>query len=379
MVLSDDVDPNADIKVTFDNHQIVTFDKKTILGIRSQMDFGENSFIGGTALYYNQSVVNEKVEVGYEPMRNFIWGLNGRMQREIPFLTRAFDRLPIIETDKASRISFEGEFAQILPNPNPINNSATGDRNGVAFIDDFEGSKRTTTIPILRRFWKESSAPIDLYSRKSLNQRKRANLRWFNPFMQVRTKDIWPNLSTSIQAQNETTDIMVLQYDKKDYQINMSNDSLWSGIITPFYSGDYDQTQTKFFEIWIKGDEGTLSIDLGQISEDRDGNGVLNTEDIPVGGLIGDGILDDEEDIGIDGCSDSYENGWGGCLSKEGLSYAEYKELGEVELINTSNDVEETTRTETIGNIMRVALIIPRSMALRAMLWMLAGIQIQRI
>ena len=341
VVLSDDVDPNADIKVTFDNHQIVTFDKKTILGIRSQMDFGENSFIGGTALYYNQSVVNEKVEVGYEPMRNFIWGLNGRMQREIPFLTRAFDRLPIIETDKASRISFEGEFAQILPNPNPINNSATGDRNGVAFIDDFEGSKRTTTIPILRRFWKESSAPIDLYSRKSLNQRKRANLRWFNPFMQVRTKDIWPNLSTSIQAQNETTDIMVLQYDKKDYQMNMSNDSLWSGIITPFYSGDYDQTQTKFFEIWIKGDEGTLSIDLGQISEDRDGNGVLNTEDIPVGGLIGDGILDDEEDIGIDGCSDSYENGWGGCLSKEGLSYAEYKELGEVELINTSNDVEE--------------------------------------
>ena len=90
VVLSDDVDPNADIKVTFDNHQIVTFDKKTILGIRSQMDFGENSFIGGTALYYNQSVVNEKVEVGYEPMRNFIWGLNGRMQREIPFLTRAF-------------------------------------------------------------------------------------------------------------------------------------------------------------------------------------------------------------------------------------------------------------------------------------------------
>ena len=120
---------------------------------------------------------------------------------------------------------------------------------------------------------------------------------------------------------------MVLQYDKKDYQMNMSNDSLWSGIITPFYSGDYDQTQTKFFEIWIKGDEGTLSIDLGQISEDRDGNGVLNTEDIPVGGLIGDGILDDEEDIGIDGCSDSYENGWGGCLSKEGLSKVRLTQL----------------------------------------------------
>ena len=39
--------------------------------------------------------------------------------------------------DKPSNISVEGEFAQILPNPNPINNNATGDPNGVAFIDDF--------------------------------------------------------------------------------------------------------------------------------------------------------------------------------------------------------------------------------------------------
>jgi hypothetical protein len=33
IVLSDDVDPNAEIKVIYDKHQLVTFDKKTILGI----------------------------------------------------------------------------------------------------------------------------------------------------------------------------------------------------------------------------------------------------------------------------------------------------------------------------------------------------------
>ena len=47
-----------------------------------------------------------------------------------------------------------------LPNPNSINNAATGDPNGVAFIDDFEGSKRTTSPSIQRRFWKESSVPF---------------------------------------------------------------------------------------------------------------------------------------------------------------------------------------------------------------------------
>ena len=340
IVLSDNIDPNSELNVTFDRHQFVNFDKKTILGIRSQMDIGDNSFIGGTALYYNQSIMNEKVEVGYEPMRNFMFGLNGRFKRDLPFITQSLDKMPIIETDKQSGISFEGEFAQILPNPNPINNKATGDPNGVAFIDDFEGSKRTTSIPILRRFWRESSAPLDLTIGAPADQLKRAKLRWFNPFAQIRTKDIWPNLSTSIQAQNETTDILVLRYNKRAHQEAVPNDSLWSGIITPFHSGDYDQTQTKFFEIWLQGEGATVSVDLGQISEDRDGNGQLNTEDKPVGGLIGDGILDDDEDIGLDGCRDEFEDGWGACLDPLGLSYNDYLAAGETSLINASSDVE---------------------------------------
>ena len=29
---------------------------------------------------------------------------------------------------------------------------------------------------------------------------------------------------------------------------------------------------------------------------------------------MGDGILSDGEDIGVDNCTNSYEDGWGGCL-----------------------------------------------------------------
>ena len=133
---------------------------------------------------------------------------------------------------------------------------------------------------------------------------------------------------------------MVLRYNKRAHQEAIPNDSLWSGIITPFHSGDYDQTQTKFFEIWLQGEGATVSVDLGQISEDRDGNGQLNTEDKPVGGLIGDGILDDDEDIGLDGCRDEFEDGWGACLDPLGLSYNDYLASGETLLINASSDVE---------------------------------------
>jgi len=314
LVLDSNLDPNGELKVLYEKHELVSFDKKTIVGTRAQMDLGKNSFLGLTTLYYNQSIINQKVEVGYEPMRNFIWDMNGRYQLEFEGLTRALDRLPIIDTEKISAFSVEGEIAQVLPNPNPINNSKTGDPNGVAFVDDFEGAKRTTSIPIQRRYWKEGSAPYIFGTDYFLPQRRRAKLVWYNPYVQIRTKDIWPNQSTSIQAQNETTDILRLNFRPRATQRGLSQDSVWATITTPLYSGDYDQTQTKFFEIWVFGEKGKLTADLGRISEDRNGDGILNTEDKKQSGMFGDGILQDHEDIGLDGCTDEYEDGWGGCL-----------------------------------------------------------------
>ena len=94
-------DPNAKLKINYDKHELVSFDKKTIFGTRAQMDLGKkNSFIGVTALYFNQSIINEKVEVGYEPTRNFIWDLNGRYEWEMDGVTRILDNLPLIEADK---------------------------------------------------------------------------------------------------------------------------------------------------------------------------------------------------------------------------------------------------------------------------------------
>ena len=338
-------DPNAKLKVNYDKHELVSFDKKTIFGTRAQMDLGKpNSFVGFTALYFNQSIINEKVEVGYEPTRNFIWDLNGRYEWEMDGLTRMLDRLPLIQAEKISSFSVEGEIAQVLPNPNSISNSATGDPDGVAFIDDFEGSKRTTSPSIQRRFWKASSAPLKFDEQDSLftdpfSQRNRGKLFWYNPYVPVRTKDIWPNQSTSLRAGNETTDVLVMKYRARDHQRNHDPDSLWVGITTSLYSGDYDQIQSKFFEIWVKGNSGRLHVDLGKISEDKDGNGQLNTEDIPAAGLtLGNGFLEDIEDTGLDGCFDETEDGWGGCL--ESGSYSEFYAANDTVLVNISEDVD---------------------------------------
>jgi hypothetical protein len=342
IMLTGNIDPNSDLEITYDKHDLVTFDRKIMVGSRAQIDFNENSFLGLTALYYNQDIVNKKVEVGYEPIQNFIWDINGRYEKELDNLTAKINQLNFFNAEKISSFSIEGEIAQVLPNPNSISNSRTGDKNGVAFIDDFEGSKRVTNPSILRRFWNISSAPVDLESSEEYSQRNRLKMYWYNPYSQVLTNNIWPNISTSQRAQNLTTDVLVLNYEPKEFQSSVDPDSLWAGIITPMFIGDYDQTRSRFFEIWLRGDEGDLTIDLGKISEDYNGDGSLNTEDVPDAGLaLGNGFLEDDEDTGLDGCFDAYEDGFGNCLEVEGLTYFDYLSSGETQLINASSDVDQ--------------------------------------
>jgi hypothetical protein len=300
------LNPDANLDVQYEKHQFFQLDKKTMLGTRAQYDFGQNSFVGGTALYFSQSVIDEKVEVGYEPMRNIALDLNGRINEDLPFLTRAIGWLPIVKTDQMSSISVEGEIARVFPNPNTISNESTGDPNGVGFIDDFEGSKRVTSPPIMRHYWSRSSAPLD----KNVNQQ--GFIYWFNPYGGVPTKSIWPNKEVSIRAQNNITEVLIIGFDP-EWSISVADgvstpEEAWGGITYYFPPSYYDQSKAKFLEVWIKGEKGHLHIDLGQISEDQIANGALDTEDQPEGGLpTGNTLLDDGEDTGLDGLFDEDE------------------------------------------------------------------------
>ena len=147
-MLTGNIDPNSDLEISYDKHDLVTFDRKIMVGSRAQIDFDDNSFLGMTALYYDQDIVNKKVEVGYEPIQNFIWDINGRYETDLDNLTARINQFNFLNAEKISSFSIEGEVAQVLPNPNSISNSRTGDGNGVAFIDDFEGSKRVTNPSI---------------------------------------------------------------------------------------------------------------------------------------------------------------------------------------------------------------------------------------
>ncbi|NIT58665.1 MAG: hypothetical protein GWN00_21280, partial [Aliifodinibius sp.] len=131
------------------------------------------------------------------------------------FISTLFDKLPLVETSAESKLKFEAEYAQVNPNPNTFEEPNLGEK-GVAYIDDFEGSKRATSLGILYRTWSFASVPerfkieerdsVD-YTIPSNNENlmktmdnSRLKLNWYNPFNQVPIQDIWPERDVNTQT-----------------------------------------------------------------------------------------------------------------------------------------------------------------------------------
>lgn len=311
---------DANVEIEYERGNLFQLDKKTLVGGRMEYSFGDRGFIGLTGLYLNKSTLDQRIRLGQEPVRNFIWDVNTALDFHPNFLTKALDKLPIVETSAESRLHVEAEFAQVNPNPNTFNEGKLGEKQGVAYIDDFEGSERKTPLGIIYRTWSPASIParfripernIDYnvnISDDSLMYKmdeNRVRMFWFNPYNQVPIKDIWPNKDVNAQT-GTTTNVLVLEW-KNDH---ISPDSAWGGIMRSTVNFP-DQNKTKFIELWIKGGVGRVNVDIGRINEDFyirrntftfDGKRSLrnlNTEDKNLNGL-----LDDGEDVGLDGVPD---------------------------------------------------------------------------
>ena len=304
--------PGANLEINYESGEVFQLDQRTMMGIRLEYALWEDSFIGATFLYFNEEPVDKRVKVGNEPLRNFIWDVNARMRFRPYWMTQAVNALPGIETDEPSEVSFEGEIAQVFPNPNSLNSESTGDPDGVAYIDDFEAAKRATPLGVRRKNWYNSSHPSRLprgefRSTPEDSTDYRGRLIWFNPYSQVKIKDIWPNREVNTKVP-QNTDVLQMEFDplvNNHREAGIDSTVVWNGVMRALSPGFYNQTATKFIEVWAKwsggGDDVSLYFDMGQISEDVIPNGQLDTEDRVLSGIKGNEILDDGEDIGYDG------------------------------------------------------------------------------
>ncbi len=295
--------PSAQLDVTYERNQLFQLEKKTIMGMRAEYDLGNKSFIGGTFLFLKESTLDRKVRVGRGPMQNMVWDVNTRLSFKPNFLGKLIDALPVVRNQGETILDFEGEIAQILPNPNTLNSSRTGDNKGVAYIDDFESAKKTVNLGILRRNWFPTSEPVG----GSHSYRDKAeNFIWYNPVNQVPLEQIFPRRDVSVNTAGGTNATHVLKMDIFENPDDRTDSTVkepgrWAGVMRALSPGFYDQSQTKFIEIMVQGSVGRLHIDLGTISEDVIPNGRLDTEDLREGVNPGNRLLDPGEDTGIDG------------------------------------------------------------------------------
>jgi len=285
------LNPNIDLTIDFDFEPFFMPEQKALLGTRAEYRFGENSWLGATALYKSTTSSERRPQIGREPSRAFIWDADLKLDYEVPVLTNIVDAIPLVHTESASKVVFTAEIAQIISNPNIKNE---------AYIDDFEGAKNIFSLEIRRTIWHLSSAPPDK------TQENRGRLIWYNPYDKVPVREIWPN--KEVAAEESKTNVLVLSLADTS---GFHGTNAWGGVMRYIPSGYQDQSTAKFFEVWVRGEEGKVHFNFGSVNEDINGNDILDSEDKPING-IRDGILTTEEDIGIDGLPDSLEPGYNG-------------------------------------------------------------------
>ncbi|MCK4771843.1 MAG: cell surface protein SprA [Candidatus Latescibacteria bacterium] len=291
-------DPTADVRVDYEYSPLIQLEQKVLLGARAEYQLGQVGTISGMVLSRSERTLDRRVRLGREPSRMVVWDANAVLQWDPRWLTRAVDALPLIRTEALSRIDFEAEVARSIPDPNTT---------GEALVDDFEGAKNITGFGIGRGRWSPSSIPV------GRTAEERARLIWYNPWQRVNSRDIWPQKETDIRSDRVNVLNLILVPNQPSpwpagaYQWDTTVlYGRWNGVQQAVAAGAADLTQMQYLELWIQGYQGELHVDLGTISEDANGNGELNTEDLAPNG-VRNGVIDAGEDIGLDGLGDEQE------------------------------------------------------------------------
>lgn len=309
--------PGADLKIKYEENDLAALASKSLVGMRGIFDFDEKTKLGFTVMNYSQQTLSDKVKIGDEPINNTMFGIDFRWGTDIPILTKYLNK--VFDVRGMSSLNVTAEYARINPDGNTIKSTIEGDRKkSIAYIDDFEGGKRTISVGITSTTWKDLSVPYFAAPNKMELMKYKAKTVWFNLIPSpVDVRDIWPEKETAREDRNvPVLDLWYIPYMKGFYNYTPSPElpkKNWGGIMKylPF-PAKLEQENVEYIEFWFKPMNyhyrdtnfatSKIYIDIGQVSEDVIPNGKLDTED-----KKRNGILDPKFDLGLDGLTDEEE------------------------------------------------------------------------
>lgn len=317
--------PGADLRITYEQNDLFQLASKTLLGLRGLFEFNRETTLGFSFLNLNQQTLSDKVRIGEEPMNNSIYGFDFRTNINLPFITKALDK--IISTAVPSSFSMSAEYAYINPDPNTKKSTiSSDDGRSIAYVDDFEGAKRIIPVGIGYGQWHDISVPLnlpyignldqyDINFQKDVQMNYKAKTYWFNRTpSDVTVKDIYGERKKAAPDAS-LIPALDLVFDPAlpgayNYVPNLgSKFKNWGGFMKTLSStaNNLIEENIEFIEFWLNAVDPPkdlkINIDLGQISEDVIPNNKLDTEDKNSNSLVDEG-----EDTGIDGVKDFEES-----------------------------------------------------------------------
>lgn len=302
--------PGQDIRIEYENQSLTSIEQKTFTGFRAEYTFTNNIHVGGTYFRFNERPLDDKIRIGDEPISNSIIGFDANARFEAPFITRALDAIPLLQTRESSVFEFSGEFAQLRPGISETRAVSRAIRNnelfpdeeqGLSFIDDFEGSSIKINLLNATR-WNLASAPAAVpgyepdeaifleedFPGEPASDRQsrldRSDLRsmfsWytiprnissildnveFTPESEpVRVTDVFPGRETR-NPQEEFINTMDVFYNPEErgqynYHLNLQQllqdqpETTWGGMTAVIPSGqeDFTQNNIEFLEFWVQ-------------------------------------------------------------------------------------------------------------------------------
>ncbi|MFN2431207.1 MAG: hypothetical protein ABR599_00030 [Gemmatimonadota bacterium] len=278
--------PNAAVEISFEVAPLFNLSPTTIGGFNAVYEAGERVFLNSTLIMQETESLSNRPILGAEPTRSILGEVDGNYEVELPFLTRVLDELPLVRASGPSTFRLRGEAALNAPNPNT---------DGEVFLNDFEAIELANSITLNNRTYIFGSPPeglgLDVANARDLEFNTRAV-----PIDQVTTE----------QAVGNRAVVEVLAVDVRDPIVpGVIPEQSWRSITHRISVQGTDVSRQESLEFFVRGQTGTLLVELGTVDEDGVrfdrlqrpvGGDTLDTED-----ANRDNQLDANEDTGLDG------------------------------------------------------------------------------
>jgi len=354
------IDSGQSISVTLENQSMFSTQRKTLLGLDLNYKFSDNFNIGGTLLHYGEKALTEKVNIGDETVNNTMWGLNFAYKSEFMWLTNLLNKIPTVNATAPSRLSLQGEFAQLIPHQ-----QKSGSNQGSSYIDDFESAQ--SGIDLRSPYaWFLASTPYDnsssaLFPEAALSNnvdygKNRALLNWYyidrmftsrnsslapgyirndlkqqsNPYVREITSHELYSERQHTYGESSTIQTLNLSFYPKErgpYNLDATNiddqgnllqpEKRWGGIMRRLDNTNFEQSNIEYVQFWLLNpfldpenpnrEGGDLYFNFGEVSED----------------ILKDGLKSYENGLPYNGSTDNTRSTvWGRVSSENSLTYA---------------------------------------------------------